>query len=68
MKSTAIAVARIEVLIWVLVYGGLLTFVVSLFLPPQEDTLATWMAVCGLVVAMAGFVCVFVRSKMKVPP
>ncbi len=66
--SSQIAVTRIEWLIWILAYGGLLTFVVSLFLPPQEDTLATWMAVGGLVVAAAGFVCVYIRSKMKVPP
>jgi hypothetical protein len=65
--SSQIAITRIEWLIWIMVYGGLLTFVVSLFLPPQDDTLATWMSVCGLMVAAAGFVCVFIRSKMKVP-
>ncbi len=65
--SSQIAVTRIEWLIWILVYGGLLTFVVSLFLPPQDDELAIWMTVCGLAVAAAGFVCVYIRSKMKVP-
>ena len=65
--SSQIAVNRIEWLIWILVYGGLLVFVVSLFLPPQDDELAIWMTVCGLAVAAAGFVCVYIRSKMKVP-
>jgi hypothetical protein len=65
--SSQIAVTRIEWLIWILVYGGLLTFVVSLFLPPQDDELALWMTACGLAVAAAGFACVYIRSKMKVP-
>ena len=65
--STDIAIARVEKLIWVLMYGGLLSFVISLFLGPQDSTLAAWMAGGGLVVAAIGAVLVYVRSKMSSP-
>ncbi len=62
--STANAIARVEKLIWVFVYGGLLSFVISLFLPDQEATLGAWMAGVGLTVATIGAILVYVRSKM----
>ena len=66
--STQIAIARVEKLIWVFMYGGLLSCVVSLFLGPQDSGLAAWMAGGGLVVAAIGAILVYVRSKMKAPP
>ena len=66
--STRIAIARVEKLIWVLMYGGLLSFVISLFLGPQDASLAAWMAGGGLLVAATGAALIYVRSKMKAPP
>jgi uncharacterized membrane protein YccC len=56
---------RLHNLIWTLIYGGLLCVVVSLFVARTDETLACWMALCGAVVAGAGVVLIFVRSKYK---
>ena len=56
---------RLHNLIWVLIYGGLLGVVVSLFVARTDATLACWMALCGAVVAGAGVVLIFIRSKYK---
>jgi uncharacterized membrane protein len=58
-------ISRIGKLVWVLAYGGLLTFVVSMFVRPHDSSLANWMATCGLGVAALGAVLVFVRAAMK---
>ncbi len=65
--ASQIAIARVEKLVWVFMYGGLLSFVVSLFLPDQDATLGAWMAGVGLAVAAIGAVLVYVRSKMTEP-
>ena len=56
--STLLAIARVEKLIWVLMYGGLLSFVISLFLDAKEASLAAWMAGGGLLVAAIGAILV----------
>ncbi len=58
---------KVDVLIWTLVYGGLLSIAVSLFLPDQSGILAAWMVACGGGVAAVGAGLVYVRSKMKNP-
>ena len=65
--ASKIAIARVEKLIWTLIYGGLLSFVVSLFLPSQDSVLGAWMAGVGLAVAAVGGALVYVRSKMTEP-
>jgi uncharacterized membrane protein len=56
---------RVETLVWVLVYGGLLTFVLSLATSTYDETLATSLTVGGLGVAAVGLVLVYVRSRMR---
>ncbi len=56
---------RVDVLIWTLIYGGLLAVVVSLFLPDASALLAAWMVACGGVLAAVGAVLIYVRSRMK---
>ena len=56
---------RLHNLIWVLIYGGLLCVVVSLFVSRTDEALACSMAIGGALVAAAGVVLIFVRSKYK---
>ncbi|MGH8797483.1 MAG: hypothetical protein ACREXI_10525 [Caldimonas sp.] len=61
MKLT---VARVEVLVWVLIYGGLLTFAVGLALRGYDRLLARRVSVAGIGVAAAGAFLIWVRSRM----
>jgi len=56
---------RLHTLIWVLVYGGLLTLVLGLSVQRSDDDLGWSMVAAGLVVALLGFTLVFVRARMK---
>ena len=56
---------RLHTIIWVLVYGGLLTLVLGLSVQRSEDDLGWSMVAAGLVVALLGFALVFVRARMK---
>ena len=56
---------RLNTLIWVLVYGGLLTLVLGLSVQRNDDDLGWGMVAAGLVVALLGFALVFVRARMK---
>ncbi|MGH8830573.1 MAG: hypothetical protein ACREXV_05725 [Polaromonas sp.] len=59
-------VARLQALIWVLIYGGLLTLILGLSVGRTDDALGWSLAVGGGVVAAVGFVLIYVRSKIKV--
>ena len=56
---------RLHKLIWVLVYGGLLTLVLGLSVQRSDDDLGWSMVAAGLVLALLGFALVFVRARMK---
>ena len=56
---------RLHTLIWVLVYGGLLTLVLGLSVQRSDDDLGWSMVAAGLVLALLGFALVFVRARMK---
>ena len=56
---------RLHTLIWVLVYGGLLTLVLGLSVQRSDEDLGWSMVAAGLVVALLGFALVFVRARMK---
>jgi hypothetical protein len=56
---------RLHTIIWVLVYGGLLTLVLGLSVQRSDDDLGWSMVAAGLVVALLGFALVFVRARMK---
>lgn len=61
-------VARLQALIWVLIYGGLLTLVLGLSVQRTDDAIGWSLVVGGAVVAAAGFVLIYVRSKIKAGP
>ncbi|MEN9418741.1 MAG: hypothetical protein RI988_2361 [Pseudomonadota bacterium] len=53
---------RLDALIWVLIFGGLLVFSVGLFVPDGQRVLQALLVVAGLVAAAAGAVLVAVRA------
>lgn len=59
-------VARLQALIWVLIYGGLLTLVLGLSVERVDDAIGWSMVVAGGVIAAVGFVLIYVRSRINV--
>ena len=55
---------RIEALVWVLIYGGLLVFGLGVALSHAGLYYGWGVSVVGLVIAVAGVVLIYVRSRM----
>lgn len=62
--TTNLRLARLETLTWALIYGGLLTLVVGLFMGRREDGAGVEMVFVGAALAVMGAVLIFVRSRM----
>ena len=56
---------RLGYLIWVLIYGGLLTLVLGLSVWRQDDVMGWPMVVGGGCFALLGAVLIYVRSRLK---
>ena len=56
---------RVEQLIWVYLYGGLFAVVLGIATGRSNEALGWWIAVPGAIVAGAGVVLIYVRSRMK---
>ena len=63
--ASARTLARIEAWVWVLIYGGLLTLVLGLALRRADGGWGDALALGGLVLAVAGAVLIWVRSRLK---
>lgn len=63
--TTDVRLLRLERVIWVLIYGGLLTTVLSTFARDAGAPSATAMMVCGLFAVAAGVVLIVVRSRLR---
>jgi hypothetical protein len=59
-------IKRLQNWVWILIYGGLLTFILGLAVWRVEADLAPWFIVPGAVAAITGFVLIVVRSKLTV--
>ena len=59
------SVARLHNAIWLLIYGGLITLVLGLFVEKTDDAIGWSMVVVGAVMAVLGCVLIFVRSRIK---
>jgi hypothetical protein len=59
-------IARLQTLIWVLIYGGLLTLVLGLSVQGSDEVLGWLMVAGGGIVAAIGFVLIYVRSRLTV--
>ncbi len=63
--TAAVRIATIDKLIWALIYGGLLVVSLGVFVKRSAAGLGWTLIVLGTVVAVAGAVLVWVRSRMS---
>ncbi len=66
--ASAKSLARLQALVWVLIYGGLLTLVLGLSTQRTDDALGWSLVVLGAGAAAAGFALIWVRSRLKQDP
>ena len=55
---------KLDTVVWVLIYGGLLGASLGWFMLPRSDALGSTLMVVGGTVAAVGVVLIFVRSRM----
>lgn len=63
--TTRAGLRRLETLVWVLIYGGLLAVLVGLFMSRNEDGSGFEMLVGGVVLAVVGVALIYLRSRLK---
>lgn len=63
--STNVKLVRMERMVWVLVYGGLLSIVIAHFLGETDEVLAHTMRILGAAAVVAGAVLIYVRSRLR---
>ena len=63
----AMKTSTVETLVWVLIYGGLLGVGFGLAVQRYVAPLGWGIVATGVVVAIAGVVLIYVRSRMKSP-
>ena len=56
--------STVEVLIWVLIYGGLLVLGLGMFVSARDEDLSLGFMLAGGVAALVGVVLIYVRSRM----
>jgi hypothetical protein len=56
---------RIDILIWVCIYGGLLSVVASLVLTSISPALAWVLGIGGSLVTALGIILIYIRSRSK---
>ena len=66
--ATLKALARVEKLVWVLVYGGIILLILGIATQRRDDSLGWALMAVGTVVALLGALLVYVRSLMKDTP
>ncbi|MBP6850168.1 MAG: hypothetical protein KA164_01110 [Rhodoferax sp.] len=62
--TTNLRLARLETLIWILIYGGLLTLIVGAFMGRSEEGAGGEVMVVGALLAVVGVVLIYVRSRL----
>ncbi len=59
---------RLQWLVWIAIYGGLLTVVLGTFVQGGDASTAWWMFVIGTVLVVLGSALIYVRSRLKAAP
>ena len=59
---------RLGALTWILIYGGLLTLLLGLWVDSGDDTTSELLMVSGAIAAGLGVVLIYVRSRMNGQP
>ena len=57
--------ARLHKIIWALIFGGLLTLVLGIFVGKTDDVIGWMMITAGAVMTLVGAILIYVRSTMK---
>lgn len=63
--TTNTRLARMETLIWVLIYGGLLTLLIGLYMSREVGGSGFPLVLAGSAVTTCGAVLVYVRSRLR---
>ena len=63
--ATPSTLQRLQTLIWVLIYGGLLTLVLGIATARIDNALGVVLMVVGGVAAAAGVVLIVVRARLR---
>ena len=63
--ATSLQLKRLQALIWVLIYGGLLTLVVGLSLGRYDPSAGLACVVVGGMLAVFGALLIFLRARLK---
>ena len=56
--------ARLHKIIWALIFGGLLSVILGIFVSETDDAVGWMMIIGGALLTVAGAVLVYVRSTM----
>ena len=56
--------ARLHKIIWMLIFGGLITIILGIFVERAGDAMGWMMVVAGVVMTAIGAVLIYVRSTM----
>ena len=60
--------ARLHKIIWALIFGGLLTLILGVFVGRTDDAIGWTMVAAGCVLTAVGAVLIYVRSRLKETP
>ncbi|MCZ2495762.1 hypothetical protein GN316_03230 [Xylophilus sp. Kf1] len=63
--AEATTIARIERLVWILIYGGLLCLILGFAVRATAAGAGVALMVAGLLAAAGGIVLIFVRARMQ---
>ncbi|MEO6319499.1 MAG: hypothetical protein ABIR56_02420 [Polaromonas sp.] len=58
-------VAWLDALIWILIYGGLLTLILGFYVDPMDDDTGWPLMLGGGLAAVTGFALIYARSRIK---
>ena len=63
--TTHVGLMRLETLVWVFIYGGLLTLVVGIFMSRGQSGSGLAMVVGGAALAVIGVGLIYLRSRLR---
>ena len=63
-----VILSRLQWLVWIAIYGGLLVISIASFLGPNDSDTATVMYVVGAVLVATGILLIYIRSRLRESP
>ena len=60
--------ARLHKIIWALIFGGLLTSILGIFVGKTDDAIGWMMVAAGIVLVVIGAILIYVRSTLTTEP